>query len=245
MHKILFAILGCFVLAACAHADTIAVWNFNDAIPGITGGAKEFIVSRGFGTMTSDFIPANIGNYGGSVINSQNGDPAGKALGLVGSANNGRSLTWFAGTAGFDSIWIGFALQRSGTGFAEDQFLYSVDFGASWTSFAPYFSPGTAFALQAFDLSSIETLNNNPGAGFRIVFGGATSPTGNNRIDNLVVAGSPAAVPPGTTPVPEPSTLVLATAGIAFSLSILSKRKPRNDRTRISSRFQSGPTRRF
>ncbi len=225
MHRIGIGLLTCLALATCACADTIALWNFNDAVPGRTGGLNEFLVDRGSGTMLSTFAPSNIGNYGGTLVNSRDGDAAGQALNLAGSANNGQSLTWMAGTAGFESIIVSFAIQRSGTGFNADQFLYTADSGASWFSIVPHFSPGPSFAAQVFDLSGIDQLDNNPGAGFRIVFGGATSSTGNNRIDNLVVSGNPVSIPPDTTPVPEPSTLALAAAGLASSLSIKSVRR--------------------
>ena len=211
MHRIGLGILMCLACVVCAHGDTIAVWNFNDAVSDPTGVTDEFRVDWGIGTMYTSFALANVGNYAGSVINSQNGDPAGRALSLSGSANNGGSLTWMVGTTGFESIMISFAIQRTGTGFADNQFLFTADFGASWITFTPHFTPGLTFASQMFDLSGIESLNNNPGAGFRIVFGGATSSSGNNRIDNLAVSG---------TAVPEPSTLTLTAAGFVLSFLV-------------------------
>jgi hypothetical protein len=110
---------------------------------------------------------------------------------------------------GFDSIGISFAVQRTSTGFNNNQFMFSVDAGESWINFGNAFNPGASFAAQSFDLSGIPGLINNPDAGFRIVFGGATSASGNNRIDNLIVSGS--AVP---TPVPESSTILLMSIGV-------------------------------
>jgi len=53
-------------------------------------------------------------------------------------------------------------------------------------------------------------LNNNPNAAFRIVFNGATSSTGNNRIDNIVVDGTSI----DTAEVPEPATVLLLVSGL-------------------------------
>ena len=150
--------------------------------------------------------------------------PAGRSLGLSGSANNGKALTWMVNTAGFESITVSLAIQRSTTGFNDNQFFYTPDSGASWVSFAPRFSPDTSFASILFDLSGIGPLRNNPDAGFRIMFGGATSTSGNNRIDNLIVAGDPVSAPPIGTP--EPSTLVLTAAGLTL-LSLQSGRRRR------------------
>jgi hypothetical protein len=205
MRHIVLSALLCLALSGVARADVIALWNFNDA---------DLFVDRGGGSMTSDFNPSHIADIGGSSINSQDGDPAGQALRLSSSANNGRNLTWMVSTEGFDTIDVSFAASRTSTGFSDNQFLYSIDSGISWIDFGNY-SPGTSFALQGFNLGGILDLNNNPGAGFRIVFGGATSSAGNNRIDNLVVSGNTIIpIDPDPAPVPEPSTIALMSAGI-------------------------------
>ncbi len=214
MRHIGFSALFCILLAAAVHGETIAVWNFNDAISGATGGGNEFLVDRGSGVMTSDFALLNIGNASGSTLNSDSDDPAGRALRLSSSANNGGSLVWNVSTEGFDSIGISFAAQRTSTGFSNNQFLYSVDSGVSWTSFGDSFYPDASFSLQSFDLSGILGLDNNANAGFRFLFDGASSSTGNIKIDNLIVSGNPV-LPPVEVPVPESSTIALTTVGIA------------------------------
>jgi hypothetical protein len=206
-------------LSPFAISNTIAVWNFND---GASGTDLGFIVDRGNGFLASNFAASSIGYTTGSSINSQDGDPAGQALRLTGNSNNGKNLTWLVNTSGFDSIDVNFATVRTSTGFSNNQFLYSIDSGLHWLDFGN-FSPATSFALQSFDLRGIAGLNNNSTAGFRIVFGGATSTSGNTRIDNFMVAGSP--MPPAPDPVPEPSTLLLASAGGICILAINFKRR--------------------
>jgi hypothetical protein len=84
------------------------------------------------------------------------------------------------------------------------------------------FTPSSAFATQAFDLSGIAALNDNPLAGFRVVFDGATSATGNNRIDNLVVEGQ---LDPSPVAVPELATLLLFGTGMMGAISVKRFRK--------------------
>jgi len=214
MRYIGLSVLFCFVFVGCVHGEVFSVWNFNDAVSGSTGGAQEFLVDRGIGSMFSNFNPTNISNAVGSMVNSQDGDPAGQALRLSGNSNNGKNLTWMVSTVGFDSISVDFATQRTSTGFKENQFQYSVDSGATWTNWGNLFDPGTSYSLQRIDLKEILGINNNLNAGFRLIFGGATGVAGSNRIDNLVIAGSPIA-PHDVIPIPEPSTITLLLTGIA------------------------------
>jgi hypothetical protein len=66
---------------------------------------------------------------------------------------------------------------------------------------------------MVFDLSSITGLNNNPNAVFRIIFSGATSATGSNRIDNLAVSGA-------NSTVPEPNALLLLGTGLSSLVAL-------------------------
>jgi hypothetical protein len=197
--------LGVLVLllpTKAALADPIAIWNFNDS---------DLIVDHGAGTMISNFNPANVGFAAGTTNNVRLGDPSGQALSLQGgsgNANNGRNITVLVSTFGFSNIIVSFATQGTGTGFNSNQFQYSLD-GVTFNDFGSPFAPTVAFGAVpiVFDLGSIPGLNNNPDAAFRIVFSGATTATGNNRIDNFVVEGSSATIP-------EPTTIALLGTGI-------------------------------
>jgi hypothetical protein len=69
-----------------------------------------------------------------------------------------------------------------------------------------------------FSLVSIVGLNNNPDAAFRIVFNGATSSTGTNRIDNFVVEGT-------SETIPEPTTALLLLTGLGGLYKMKRKRR--------------------
>ncbi|HUE82681.1 MAG TPA: PEP-CTERM sorting domain-containing protein [Pyrinomonadaceae bacterium] len=198
-----------------AQADEIAVWNFNNS---------DLSISHGAGTLTTNFNLANVlFSFGGTGVNARLGDTAGQSLTLQGGtslANNGRDLTFSVSTVGFTNIIVSFAAQATSTGFNNNQFQYSADGGATFTTFGGAFGPGISFSTLSFDLSAITVLNNNPNVVFRILFDGASSSTGNNRLDNIVVEGTAS-----MTPVPEPATIALLGTGLATLAGKLRRRR--------------------
>jgi hypothetical protein len=195
-----------------AFADEIAVWNFNDS---------DLNVDHGTGTLTSNLNVVNILFAAGTTNNARQGDTAGLALSLqggTGNANNGRNITLNVSTVGLANIVVSFATQGTATGFNSNQFQYSLD-GTTFIDFGSPYVPAAAFGTVplVFTLSSIVGLNNNPNAAFRIVFNGATSSTGTNRIDNIVVEGS-------SSTIPEPTTVVLLFTGLTSVYGLRKKR---------------------
>jgi hypothetical protein len=204
------------VTARVAAADELAIWNFNDS---------DLNVDHGSGTLTSNFNLANILFAAGTTNNARLGDVAGQALSLqggTGTANNGRNITFNVSTLGFASIVVSFATQGTSTGFNSNQFQYSLD-GITFVDFGTLYTPASAFGSLplVFSLVSIVGLNNNPNAAFRIIFNGATSSTGTNRLDNLVVEGTPESVP-------EPMSAILLLTGLAGVLGVKKRKRAAN-----------------
>jgi hypothetical protein len=217
-----FLILLLLWPAQQVNADEFAIWNFNDS---------DLAIDHGTGMLTTNFNLANVlFTSAGTSTNARQGDVAGQSMTLQGgtsNANNGRTINLNVSTIGLSSIVVSFATLRTSTGFNNNQFQYSLD-GVDFVNFgAPYIPPLT-FGLVMFDLSSIAGVNDNPNAAFRIVFNGATSSSGNNRIDNLVVEGQNIA-----TPVPEPTSIMLLSLGLTGTLAarfkVRQKAKHRRD----------------
>ena len=210
--NLICAVLIFMAASQAALADELAVWNFNDS---------NLNVDRGNGTLTSNINTVNILFASGTTNNARQGDITGQALSLQGGsgvANNGRNITFNVSTVGFSNIVVSFATQGTSTGFNNNQFQYSLD-GINFIDFGSPYTPASTFGAVplVFSLAAITGLNDNPNAAFRIVFNGATSSTGTNRIDNFVVEGT-------TATIPEPTTALLLLSGLGGLYKLKRKR---------------------
>jgi hypothetical protein len=222
--NLIFAVLISLAASQAAMADELAVWNFNDS---------NLNVDHGNGTLTTTINAANVSFAAGTTNNARQGDLAGQALSLqggTGTANNGRNITFNVSTLGFSNIIVSFATQGTSTGFNSNQFQYSLD-GISFIDFGSPYVPVTAFGAVplVFSLAAIVGLNDNPNAAFRIVFNGATSSTGNNRIDNIVVDGT---ITESAT-IPEPTSVLLLLSGLGGVYKIRRKNKSATKRHKL------------
>ena len=89
---------------------------------------------------------------------------------------------------GLSNLAVSYAVQRTSTGFTTQQWDYSSD-GTNWSSAATItgiqasFSGGGTNVVTSLGVAS--GLDNAATAYMRVTFTGATSATGNNRVDNF------------------------------------------------------------
>ena len=200
-------------------ASLVAYWNFNElsitsaATPGFSGVPTTIAASQGSGTLDLSSWQGTVDDFAGSTINRLNEDSAEESLSLIaGSANsgNGSSITLQISLVGQANPALSMATQGTATGFNAVQLSWSTD-GIQFTDFGASYDPASFFTLQSFDLSSVDALDGAPDVWLRLSFDGASSPTGNNRIDNLKIHA-----------MPEPSAAILAMLG---SLLILRRKR--------------------
>ncbi len=178
----------CFTIAAApATAALIAYWDFNDSVG--TSGPPNLVVDQGAGTLTHNFDDptTNVTHFTGTNIGALPGvPPANRALAMVAgpaSINNGKDIIIAVNTTGLTGIVMTYATQRTDQGFANNQVAYSTNGGGLFTDYQAAYDPSLSFALRTVDFGSL--LDNNANIQIRIRFDGATSATGNNRLDNI------------------------------------------------------------
>lgn len=232
MSKIIIgaAVLAIATGASAGSPEIVAYWaQNNNALPGGGFGfaPSSFPQNADFGTQAGsanltlgggDILAlAGNGNYqwlqsfAGSAINAQFGEAAGGSIALqngTGGINNGAYIDLAFDSSLYTNIEVSFARQATSTGFRDisiDAYGDGVLLGNIGS-----ISNRNAFALYAFNTSLLDEVAN---AVIRLTFtGGETEgniAAGNNRIDNIVIAG---------TLVPTPGAAgLLAVAGVVAS----------------------------
>ena len=170
--------------AQSALADVVAAWNFNS----LTGTVPTSMVAdAGQGGLSLSEFTGGLSGLVGTDINAYNGDIAGQSLTVTGTTQNTKSLVIDVNTLGMKQLQFSMAARRSSSGFAG--MLVQVWNGEIWKDVGSVSANTTQFQLYSMDLSSF-TFVENGSLRLRIQFSGATSASGNARIDNLRIDGS-------------------------------------------------------
>jgi hypothetical protein len=194
-HARMTAALAACVLAAGgwigerAQAAIITNWNMNAVDP---ASSPMAYASTGVGVANLSAFGANAGTLLGTTLGGVEGDIAGNALSITGSAANGLAMTFDFDASMYTNLSLSFAVRRSTTGFSNNR----IDWwdGLAWTTVARFGASATAWEVQSFDFSTYDAMDGR-GAYFRIVVDGATSSSGSIRFDNIRFAGEPVPAP--------------------------------------------------
>ncbi len=198
-----------------AQWDFQTTTNGGTAVAGAPLTPKLFVANFGTGSLylngtngSSDFFEpltgttnTEINAFTGTTLNATGGmstvttSPA--ALAVVGGAPsdpvgtfgaNGKAMVFKFSMSGLSNLAVSYAVQRTASGFTTQQWDYSTD-GTTWSAAATItgiqasFAGGSTNVVTSLGVAS--GLNNAANAYMRVTFTGATSSTGNNRLDNF------------------------------------------------------------
>jgi hypothetical protein len=188
-------------------ADLLAGWDFAGLTATTAATTTPATISATVGSGTIDISSFGLGSpqgtnpertvFAGSTLNSFAGGDvtAGMALALANSAANGKSVIFSFNTLGFEDLVLSFATRGTATGFNTHAWAWSTD-GVNYTSVVGNTAVTTStFEIKTVDLSLVSALDNAPTAYLMLTVSGATSASGNNRLDNLQLNATPIVVP--------------------------------------------------
>jgi hypothetical protein len=215
--------------------DVIHCWNFNGTSPFTTPLNTDNIATGAGtlnGTITHNFEPATTQSFGGSSQNACSGSSAGQAFAVEGGSstvNNGKHLDFNFSSEGYENLILSFWSRRTSTGFDNNQIQYSIDDGASFTNlttlnYTPALDPGSIVTLDISNVAPIA--NNQSNLVIRIIFTGATNPSGNNRIDNVKLEGTPVNPNDGNSQVNAPENQITANTIFAANTTTIADAEP-------------------
>ncbi len=206
---------------SCLAQTQLAAWTF-DTTPASPNTPNLVVANLGnqSGTATlyadgsngsSSWTAATeLAAFGGTTTNDPRGTAAvsGQSYSLVNSSANGKSIVIKVSTLGFENPILTFSTRGTSTGFNTHTWAWSIN-GTTFTNFGSNTAITSAtYTLQTLDFSSIDDLDNKSSAYFRLTLSGATSPSGNNRLDNIVTSATQIVSPPDfTTDFPKVSNL--------------------------------------
>lgn len=218
--------LAAIAFAGNISAATIVYWNFNNPTgTPPTAWTGNIAGDIGTGSLSMAGWGGGTDLFAGSTINAQGGAAAEESLSLTGGGSsapfpgNGTYIQLSFSTTGFENIVVSFATRGTSTGFNSSDWLYSTN-GTDFTSLGVSTATrNTTFALATVDFSAVSAIENASTVYLRYVLNGATSSSGNNRIDNLLVEA---------TAVPEPSTYAMLFAGVGVMIWVVRRKRANN-----------------
>ncbi len=126
--------------------------------------------------------------FAGTTLNDPRTTPnAGNALTIANQSANGKSIIMKFSMTGYQNAMLTFSTRGTSTGFNNHQWAWSTD-GISFTNFGDNTArTETTFETDTLLLSSISAINNAETVYLKLTVNGASSVSGNNRFDNIMI----------------------------------------------------------
>ena len=178
----------------------LAGWDFQTTTTGGTAVVASpdtpttLVANFGSGTLSLDGQNGSsawnaadqLNAFSGTTVNAGDGfstvTSGAASLAVVGNTANAQSAVFAVDMTGYSLLDVSYATRGTSSGFANQQWSVSTD-GASWAPVTTI--DGITSTFEAKQLPTINGLADAQTALVRVTFDGATSTTGNNRLDNV------------------------------------------------------------
>ena len=134
--------------------------------------------------------------FSGTLLNDPREGGSGLAgmsycpLGGTANSANGKSMVIKFSMEDYVNPVLSFSTRGTSTGFTTHQWAWSID-NVTYTDFGTNTcNSTTTFLSRTLDMSEINELDQAVDVYLRVIFDGASSATGNNRLDNIVINAS-------------------------------------------------------
>jgi fibronectin-binding autotransporter adhesin len=182
----------------------LAGWDFQTTTTGGTAVLASpntptaFTANFGAGTLSLDGLNGSsawaanqLNAFSGTAVNAGAGfattTSGAASLAVLGDTANAKSAVFAVDMTGYSLLDVSYATQRTTSGFSTQRWAISTD-GVSWTPISTIDTIAGSF--EARQLPTISGLAGASTALLRVTFDGASTSTGNNRLDNIQLLAS-------------------------------------------------------
>ncbi|RYZ88837.1 MAG: hypothetical protein EOO68_26040, partial [Moraxellaceae bacterium] len=252
--QLVFCALLLLIASGVSAQTTLAGWTFDSTVAnpntpktvlanvGTQVNAAELYANGTNGS--SNWIAATeLDAFAGALTNDPRTTPsAGLSYSLLGgtsNAANGKAIVLKFSMTGFENPVLTFVTRGTSSGFATHQWAYSVD-GLTFTNFGTNTAnTGSTFTLRTLDLSAINAVDNASALYLRLTVSGATSASGNNRLDNFVVkATGLKSITPSVTSIADFGTVNVGSSSASTQFTVSAANLTANVVVASTSDFQ-------
>lgn len=202
-HVWVYTFLGLFFTSIHSQQQVLASWYF-DALAAAPNTPKVIPAEGGQQQGTASIYldgtngssdwnqSSELNSFSGTTLNDDRSTPfSGQALALVSNTANGKNLVIKFSSTGMENLVMTYAVRATSTGFATHTFEYSLD-GIAFTNIGDVsITRDGTYYVYSVDFTSVSGMNDHPDLYLRITVNGAASTSGNNRLDNILIKGTP------------------------------------------------------
>ncbi len=228
MKKITLSLFALILGIASYSQNIIHYWSFNSGASSAADSAWYIPASPDSTLATPDTgkITHNVANtedYGGTNLSAPSGISSGAAFVLRNNANNGKIVTFHVPSKNKKVKEFSFDAKRTSSGFDTLEIAYSIDGTTFKSHTVSELYPTSSWVTYKVALDTITGADSNSNLKIRITIKGASTTSGNTRLDNVALMQKSSTPPPPPKAIPHYGLRLVTTedaSGVADSANV-------------------------